>query len=252
MKEPEIILDPKELDILKLVLEDIKKSLTCEFAIGGSMAQRALLPEFGQSSEANKKSDIDIVLLAGSRERCPVLPSIKNYFYVLSITESFDSYYFGLVHKKTKKWVDLFPVAYSRSCYNVRVEGKAYKAETISSQVLYLAHDLLRRIKGHKDVRQKWFNKIKFLFSQIKDVTDFENEFSSHKQYLLEDLPRGVKIPENAHEFIQTVIECVAPFVKLSTKRNWFLLFKNYYKDSVVTSNGIKVDSRFALLRTLF
>ena len=250
--QPEIILDTKELNILKLVLEDVEKFLTCDFAVGGSMAQRALLPQFGRSIEAQKSSDIDLVLLGGSQKDCPVLPTLKNYFYVISITESFDGYYFGLIHKKTKKWVDLFPTAYKRNYIDIKIGEKIYKAESIGSQILYLAHDILWRIKDRNDVRQKWIDKIKFLVSNITEQEAFESEFLHHKEYLLEYFPKHLKIPENVREFIELILNYATSFITPPVKKNWFLLLKNYYKDSVTTSNGITIDSRMTMLRTLF
>jgi hypothetical protein len=252
MENNNLFLKEKDFKALIQILSDVRQSTDCDIAVGGSVAQRILIPEFAKSVAKKKLKDIDLLLLSSSLSDCSVLPQIKKYFYVLSISKSFNGYYFGLIHKKTGKWVDLFPLSYIRPFASAKIGEEAYKIETISSQVLYLAHNLLWRVKSGFEVRCKWVQKLEFLYSQPSlDIQAAEKEFLLYKEVLMEDFPKEMMDGTSVRSFVSDTIEYVKPFAK-KERKHWFRQFKNYYKNSITTPNGISMDSRFVLLKTIF
>ena len=70
-----------------------------------------------------------------------------------------------MIHKKTKKWVDLFPKNDKKGLVPITIEGAVYLAESIENQVTYLTKDILRRNTHNLPVRVKWMHKLRDLYS---------------------------------------------------------------------------------------
>lgn len=233
------------------ILQNVKKSTTCDIAIGGSVAQRALLPLFAQSKQGEPLADVDIVLLGGSYEQYPVDPSIKNDFYITDINPSHLSYYFGMIHKKSKKWVDLFSQEYPQKLTTITVGDEEYQAIAIESQIIYLAKDLLVRSASNREVKKKWINKLELLSSQKNlDWKYMDEEFKTHGEYLLSDFKDKEKsLPKTVKAFVAFAIKHAE---NNSKKVKSFIKIPNTYpNDSIVTSNGIKIESKkiYSLLK---
>ena len=79
-----------DYSLVRTILAQVKKSVTCEIGLAGSIAQRLLLSIIGGSLR-----DADLLLLGGSFENRPVLPSIKDDFYVTHIDRMNHGYYFA-------------------------------------------------------------------------------------------------------------------------------------------------------------
>ncbi len=243
-----LFLKPQDWDTLVLVLRDISKHVNCEFAIGGSIAQRALLADFAKSIQNKSLADIDLNLLGGSVADCPVKPSIKEDFFVFAIENSFNSYYFGLVHKKTKKWVDLFSPVFIGECKTVVIDKNTYKCTSIESMILYLAYDLLWRVAVKKGIKQKWIDKILLLNKCVINRELLNQEFSQNYSKLTEYATISSQTVLSVDEFIKTAVITAQPRVISDTV--WSIkAFFTSLKKTLVTSNGITVDSRLNIFR---
>ncbi len=202
---------------IKEILSDVKGSITGELGIGGSLAQRFLAPELSTLKEKPiDKSDLDLLLIpiAGP---CEVRPSIKDQFLIIEISPSNGAYYFGLIHKKTKKWVDLFPKSDKSGLTPIEIDGVKYLAENIESQVAYLTKDILRRSSHNLPVREKWINKLRDLYS-----------YSSLNKNL-------ISISEaEVHQALD-----VKPSSKL---KDWISTMMELFKSKTVTPNGLSAQ----------
>jgi len=147
------------------ILDDVKSSITGELGIGGSLAQRFLAPNLPSLKEKLiDESDLDLLLLP-IENACEVTPSIKDKFIIVEISPLDDNYYFGLIHKATNRWVDLFPKVNKDCLVSIEIGGIKYLADGIENQATYLTRDILRRSSHNLPVRIKWIKKLKELYT---------------------------------------------------------------------------------------
>ena len=237
-KNNELFLQPKDYRAVLAVLNAIKRSALCEIGIGGSVAQRALLPEYATAISHQQLSDVDLLLIGGSLKDCPILPSIKDDFYVISIQSSNRSYYFRMTHKPTRIGVDLFSPLYFENLVEVKIAGLHYRATSIEGQILHIARNILWRDKTHKPIHRKSIDRARALSTHSTiNPQRIENEFAAHADYFLEVTTLGYKTPSNAEEFIQLALAVATSSAKHSSGAPVL-----YSADSIVTSNGIDVD----------
>jgi hypothetical protein len=175
-----------DLEVVSLVIRDVKESVTCDIGVGGSIAQRAIAVDLEEiASRELKDSDIDLILLTNSYDSCPVLSSINKKFEVIEKNVSEDSCYFGLVHKQTGKWVDLFPLLKDHKLKEIIVGSNVFLATSIESQIKYLANDLLTRARTGLPVRKKWIDKLRLLYEwQGLEKTDIRDDESQIEKAL--------------------------------------------------------------------
>ena len=245
----ELQLREEDYASLLIILRQVRDAVDCEIAICGSVAQRALLPDFAKEKAGMPLSDIDFALLGGTYDDCPVSPNIKNNFFITDINPSHGSYYFGMTHKKSKMWVDLFSVKYPQNLTTIVIDGKRFKAVSMESNSIYLARDFFCRIRAKMPLRQKWIDKLKWLTQQdILDWNAMEEEFANNRDYLLSDTA-SVHPPKSAKEFVALAIEEASAHVGEARRKTSF--FAQYPTDSVVTTNGIRIENRltFYLLK---
>ena|SRR3989344_3727814 len=205
------------------ILDDVKNSITGELGIGGSLAQRFLAPELPSLREKPvEKSDLDLLLIP-IEGNCEVAPSIKNKFTIIEVSSSNGSYYFGLIHKKTKKWIDLFPKLDTEGLVLIEINGKKYLAESIENQVVYLAKDILRRSLNRLPIRGKWIRKLGEMYG-----------YSGLKKSSLNISEAEIKQALN-----------VRPSSRL---RDWLLTARHLFKNRTVTPTGLSAEpSKFFL-----
>lgn len=242
-------LSPREFRRVVHVLVDVKKSVSCGIALGGSLAQRVLLPSYGAHLAGKPLYDIDLVLLEGSIDRPVVTPEIKKYFYVLNIVESKGSYYFGLIHKKTLKWVDLFAEAYPREYATLDLAGEQYPATSLESQILWMARDMLSQIsKGDagQGIHQKHLARLELLLAAPETDHDaLEREFSTHAAYYAKQLPETVTAT-TAQKYCAYALDQGHKYTRFYD--SWS---KSRRESAIlVTTNGVTLESplTFALL----
>ena len=239
MQSQTLYLTEREFADVLDILSEVRRSVNSKIAIGGSLAQRALDPEFASSIADKPLSDIDIVLVGGSFEDCVVSPEIKKYFFVTQIYPMFGGYHFNMIHKKTNRWVDLFSEPYEKKYESVTIAREQYLATTIESQILHLAQDALSLIKRKTQLREKWAQKLVTLWSlRHIDMQGIEQEFSDHKEHFMSVVPQDQHF-DNASEYIKYAI---AQGQKYATPYIWKEKI-DYPTDCVITSNGIRIDS---------
>ncbi|MBI2802059.1 MAG: hypothetical protein HYX63_17555 [Gammaproteobacteria bacterium] len=237
-KTNELFLQPKDYRAVLAVLNAVKRSAFCEIGIGGSVGQRALLPEYAKAISHQRLSDVDLLLIGGSLQDCPILPSIKDDFYVISIQPTNRSYYFRMTHKPTRIGVDLFSPLYFENLVEVEIAGLHYRATSIEGQILQIARNILWREKTHKPINRKSIERARTLSTQSAiNLRRIENEFSAHADYFLEVTTLSYKAPSNAEEFIELALAVATSSAKHSSSAPVL-----YSADSIVTSNGIDVD----------
>ena len=206
MQSHTLYLTEREFADVLDILDKVRRSVNSKIVIGGSLAQRAIDPEFASRIAGKPLSDVDIVLIGGSFEDCVVSPEIKKYFSVTHTSPMFGGYHFGIIHKKTNRWVDLFSAPYEKKYKSVTIAQEQYLAETIESQILHLAQDALSLIKKKAQLREKWAQKLVVLWSLPHiDMQSIEQEFSDHKEHFMSVVPEG-QLFENASEYIKYAI----------------------------------------------
>ena len=245
-----LFLTQKEFNKVFSVIRDVQKSISCDIALGGSLAQRVLRPEFAKTLAGKRVSDIDLVLLGGSLSACPVLPTIKKYFYITYIKEMHDGYYFGMIHKKTGRWVDLLTDPYEKQYKNIEIGGVSYKVSNLETQILWMARDIIWRIVKKLPIHKKYLNKLAwFLAAPSTDMAGLEQEYQSHQQHYLKKVPddkRGEL--SNARKYILYAIE-----QGMFYDRDYKVWDKvGYPTDCVMTSNGITIESKVTFKMLFF
>lgn len=168
----------------------------------------------------------------------------------MSIDPSYRSYYFGLVHKKSKKWVDLFPLPYPWEFTKTVMGDTEYPTTLIESQVLYLAHDLFSRIRNGQSVREKWVKKLRFLCDHPDlNRERIKKEFEAHVDHFLAQLPTQADKPKTTGEYIEMAL-------RIAESRTTSRIFEKirtfaFSSDSVTTPSGISTDPRWRVWKAL-
>ena len=244
-----LFLTKKEFNKVFSVIRDVKNSITCEMALGGSLAQRVLRPEFAKTLAGKRVSDIDLVLLDGSLSACPVLPSIKKYFFITYIKEMHDGYYFGMIHKKTGRWVDLLTDPYPKEYKDIELGHEHYKVSTLETQILWMACDIIWRTVKKLPIHKKYLDKLAwFLTSPSTDMAGLEQEYQSHQQHYLKRISEDKRAElSDARKYVLYAIE-----QGMFYDRDYKVWDKiGYPTDCVMTSNGIAIESK-ATFKILF
>jgi hypothetical protein len=191
---------------LILILEDMGRSVSCEVGIAGSLAQRAVSSQIRGSLEGEPLHDIDLMLL-GAGPSAPELPGLREFFRVLEVVHSENSLYYGMIHKASGMWVDLFTPPYKQEFASVEISGRRYRVSRLESQMLYLAHDILHRAKTGYPIRTKWLVKLRTLCALPEiDWTAVESESKLHPEYLSSVLPGSEQVRLSAKDFIATAL----------------------------------------------
>lgn len=239
-----LFLSEQEYQEVLDILHDAKDSISGEVVIGGSLSQRALRLDIAKTLIHKRLHDIDLVI---PYRASFVTPRIKQYFYVMAINSSYEGYYFGLIHKKTKRWIDIFSEPYAKAYAEIFLGGQRYLVTTLESQILHLAHDIFWRTSTSRMVAKKWVEKLDLLHT-LSHISweEIEKEFLAHREYFL--AVAGDSHFSDSRSYIREALSkgnaYKNPKALLSTLRN-------LGSDSVVTSNGITVDSRAAFVSML-
>jgi hypothetical protein len=183
------------------VLKDVKECMNCEIGIAGSLAQRALSPIVAAALAGKPLNDIDLLLI-GATEVSPETPELRLRFNVTEVVHA-SSWYYGLTHISTGIWVDLLSPSYNQRLVPVTLDGVEYRATSIESQILFLAHDILRRIKTGSPVRRKWLEKLSFLNSlEGLNREQLQDEYATHTPHFNSVLPQKETLPMLAADYI--------------------------------------------------
>lgn len=231
------------------VIHDVRKSSICDVVVGGSLVQRAFMPDFGRSVAGKSLYDLDFVLPEGSLERCPVLPGIRDDFYVIDIVYSKESYYFGLIHRKTGIWTDVFSEPYRRRYKPVVLGSETCRASTVESQILWMARDMLSRVKKRTGIHRKHVARLRQCMQwQGLDHRALAEEFEAHRDYYFD------KVPEDRKALLPTVTDYVDYAIRQgdSYPRSYDSWSKSRYpEESITTTNGISIESRATFRRLI-
>ncbi len=236
-------------NVISLV-QDLEKHVTYPIVFGGSLMQRIDWPAFGEDVAGNHLYDLDLALTGGSLDDCPFLPTIKKDFYVMDIVESKQSYYFGMIHKKTKIWVDVFSEPYSKKYHKLTIGEKDFLRASIESQLVWMARDIISRIAAGVGIHRKHIKRlIDIMNAQCFDYQVLEEEFQNNKDYLLKKVPL---VDHQAINHVQDFIEYAVQKGKLYPK-SYQSFSKAFYPDSVITtSNGISIEPKKTFRKLFF
>ncbi len=194
-------LRPEDQEKVRLVLTDIKKCMNCEIGIAGSLAQRALSSVVAETLAGKLLNDIDL-LLVGMTTEPPETPELRQRFKITEVVHE-HGWYYGITHISTGMNVDLFSPSDGQRLVTVEIDHTEYCATSLESQVLFLAHDILRRVRTGFPVRRKWLEKLLFLNS-LKDLQreQMQSEYVAHVEHFHSVLPQKVKMPVLANDYI--------------------------------------------------
>lgn len=234
-------LKPKDFARVLEVLRDVEKSAVYNVVIGGSLAQRMLVPEFGKSVAGKSLYDIDLAITDGSLSDSPLRPGIKDDFYVMHLVESKDSYAFGLIHKKTGFWVDIFSEPYKKVYKEIVVGGKQYPAESLETQILWMVRDIVSRMQKGAGIHRKHIARIEWLMTVPEfDRDAYSKEFEENREYYMKKVPDHIK-PTIQNVFDFTLHATTSGKAYPHTYDAWSK--KNYPDEIIRTPNGIAVES---------
>jgi hypothetical protein len=226
------------------VLDSLQTNIISDFAIVGSLSHRYLLPDWGKSVRDKLLNDIDIVLLPkGSQNpKQLVLPTVKNQFCITAIDPSAKGYYFGMIHKNTRIWTDIFMPFYSGKLASIAINGKYYQTVVIEDGLLWRVYDILwRKQKPGMRIEQKWIDTVKRLRNRKEvDYQLLQDLFESHRPFVLENL--GINLRERNIEELLDRVEKIPPTPKVPIKSPPDCI--QFPSDCVTTENGISVDNQ--------
>lgn len=170
--------------LVRRVIADAEASVNCRIGIGGSLAQRALSPTIAHELASQRLSDVDLLLInIGSEE--PATEDLGRHFKLMERSVDNGSWYYGLIHRATGKWVDLFTWTYPGATTAAEFMGTTRELSALESQVLHLARDIHLRSKSRRlPIRVKWQRKLRRLYElQELDRARLESEFAAHRPY---------------------------------------------------------------------
>ena len=155
----------------------------------------------------------------------------------------------SLIHKATKKWVDLFAPEYEQNFTKISIDYKMYKATTLESQILYLAHDLLSRINRNKSVREKWIKKLELLSNEQVNWNVIQSEYENNSNYFHTVIPaKDILHYVEAKKYVEYSIFTAKDHITSNTLERLKAIFK-YPDGSVATPNGIVVEKKSTALK---
>lgn len=195
-------------------LTDAKECLNYGIGIAGSVAQRALSRELSESLRSQPLHDVDLLLL-GTITGSPELPKLREKFKVFEVVNS-EGWYYGMKHRRTGMSVDLFTPRRGQIMKQILINGDAYQATSIESQILYLAHDILRRKRGGYPIRRKWIEKIEGLTKlPTTDQQAIQEEYVNNLEYFDLVLPSYHKPIKSADDYIRLATsQRATPWIK--------------------------------------
>jgi hypothetical protein len=234
------------------VLNSLQANIISDFAIVGSLSHRYLLPDWGKSVRDKLLHDIDIILLPKGNQNPKqlVLPTIKDGFCITAIDPSAKGYYFGMIHKNTKIWTDIFMPFYSGKLASIAINGKYYQTVVIEDGLLWRVYDILwRKQKPSMRIEKKWIDTVKRLRNRKEiDHQLLQDLFESHRPFVLENL--GVNLRESNIEELLDRVEKIPPTPKMLVKFPPDGM--KFPSDGVTTENGISVDNQETLTKFFF
>ena len=194
-------LQKEDYEKVRRILIDAKASLNCEIGLAGSLAQRAISPHVVKLLHGQRLNDIDLLLI-GATNVPPETPELRKRFRVVEVLHE-RGWYYGLKHRSTGMWVDVFTAPFPLHTKTVSFDGETYKATSLESQILYLAHDILRRSAGCFPIRSKWIKKLSKLNGLLEIDRDvIQEEFTTHARHFSSVLRNPDNLSSSADAYI--------------------------------------------------
>ncbi|HXH27204.1 MAG TPA: hypothetical protein VNG90_04875 [Candidatus Acidoferrum sp.] len=236
-------LNQQDTITIRQVLADAEPQITGKWLLGGSNGYRLLLPsELGAHSLAN----LNLVVYPKPGQSCLelVAPGIKNNFYVTHIDRMGRGYYFGMVHKTSGLWVDIFTPEHTPSFVPVVVAGQAINVESIPETLYAILRDLLWRQQRGMLIRASLVEAAALLWKYV-DHDQLYRIFAAHPGEYQSLVPADIaKTPEAITAHALTI----APFKPADWSPQ-----PSYPTDCINTENGITIEppDQFALATQL-
>ena len=188
------------------IIAEVESSVRCEIGIAGSIAQRALSTEIATVLKGKKPGDIDLLLIS-TDAAAPELPRLRELFDVVEVVHD-TGWYYGMRHKGTGTWVDLFTPLHSKNLASIELWGRTRFATALESQILYLAGDILRRSGTMYPIRSKWLTKLKQLNSlESVEWSKIQQEYNTHKEEFVSHFPKRYQAPGDVKEFVRMALD---------------------------------------------
>jgi hypothetical protein len=170
-----------------------------------------------------------------------VIPNIKEKFYVVFIQEAVLGYYFGLGHKKTGLWVDLFTPVHQPEFKKFDFENQRIKVQTPEESYYTIIKGLLHRENDKLMVAEKWRISARLLKNHIdlQKVKELLLENQDEYEYLL---PKGFTMTPEA-------IQGYA--LNSAVESGYEATSSEYPEDSIVTENGISIEQKEEWLKAI-
>ena len=224
---------------LTTVFQDLSNCINGNWILTGSLSYGF----YFDVSYPSKLRDIDIVLkaLTGANPRAIVLPTVKQKFYVLFIEEAVLGYYFGLRHKETGLWIDLFTPIHQPEFKKFKFENLKIKVQTPEESFYTMIKALLHRKNNKLVVADKWLQNAKLLIKDI-DTQKAHNIIEINMEEYAHLLPKDItKTPESI----------VSYALNSAVGSDYRATSSKYPKRSVVTKNGISIEQKEIWLKVV-
>jgi hypothetical protein len=167
-------LTPANRAIASRVLADLGRGLGGTWLVAGSLSYRPALPARARASHLR---DIDIALdpyAAGMSARSMVKPDLTDRFSVVREAPMYSGSYFGLTHRDTRLWVDVYVAPHRLLGTPLDLGGHTVTVQLPEETFFALVKDLLFRHRARMLLKEKWTASAGLLWRHVHRPTVFD------------------------------------------------------------------------------
>jgi hypothetical protein len=220
-----------KLDALtEVVSADVGPYILGDFTLTGSSAYRILL-----GLNQRDVNDVDFVIYPSTRlsdKPSLVSQDIKQKFYITILQKNPRGYRYGMVHKQTYGWADLFPRTRKPKTTIISTASGPIECETLESITWGMCVSVLERSEKNQRVLKTSLDKIDFM-RPLVDPREFRKVCQENLNQTTNTVAAIIKNCRGS-TVIDYVLENCLPYEPAD-----FDLFNNQYK----TPNGLCVQS---------
>jgi hypothetical protein len=167
-------LTPANHVIARQVLSDLDRCIAGEWVLAGSLSYRPWLPPHERAGHLH---DVDVVLDPfGARvpARGMVLPTVHERFRVTHRSAMYSGVYFGMVHRATRLWVDMYTSPHRLRSEQFTLGGLEIAGQVPEETFFALIKELLVRSSRRRPVKPTWVANAKVLWRNVDHDQVFE------------------------------------------------------------------------------
>lgn len=221
-------------ELTEIVLGELVPHLDGEYLLTGSSAYGLLLPSLSR----RPCKDTDIIIYPTNEEgTVSVDEGVAKYFYITRLFSTKRGFQYGLVHKKTATWVDLFPRKKMPRFVEITFNNnQKVKVHTVEEIVYGLCVATLEKTYyKNSPVLPDSIEKLKRLAPHVNQriLTEIVRENIDQTKYMTGTFGNLI----NTGSIIRSITEHCPPYNPPGYK------FDNYPKNQIIAPNGLSVES---------